>query len=159
MTFPIPSGVDSVARIIDDLLHPDFNKLGLYLDYHGPYTGNHTLTQWSLTPGPIFTDYAVSDSFGVMVQINGAIPPGWGFVSGWTTTDGLYDDARYTPPFGTLVMQRQMADGGWATTQRATLDRFPMLVQWQLAVPGRLGLLCAPNIALDLLYMHWHVPL
>lgn len=158
MTRPIPPGLESVSRIIDSFVRPGFDKLATYRDYLGPYTGNNTLTQWSETAGPIFTRWSVSSSFGVVVNPEGPIPTGWGFREGWSDDATAHVCVQWTPPFGRLYVQTQLANGFYLTTSIVTLDVFPCMVTWVDAPAARLGLWVAPNISLELFYLSWGVP-
>lgn len=139
--------------IAKQFLHPPIGLLVPHLDYHGPYSGNVTVTTWSTTPGPIYTNLAVSESFGVLWQVNGSIPVGRGFVNGWASPDGLYEETVYTEPLAQLVVQHQFLSGAWVTTQSAWIRSFPGAMLWQEALPGRVGLLVSPGIELDLFFL------
>ena len=147
MTAPSPP-----TGVIDFFTHPPLVALSTAFDENGPYTGNNTLTHWGQGPAPIITQRLVSQSFGVVVQLSGAIPISWGFTNGWVSDDGLYDESSYFPPLGQLVAQHQLRDGSWITTQKVLIDGFPRQMLWDEAFPGRLGLLVAPHIALDLIF-------
>jgi len=146
--------VSTLTGIIDLATHPPIGLLNPFLDYFGPYTGNHTLTQYSETPGPVFTIRNVDYSYGVLVQLNGAIPPEWGYQLGWVSDDGQYDESAYSPPLGQLVVQHQFPGGIYVTTQREWIVTFPFVLMWQVALPARIGLRTAPGVSLDLMYLH-----
>jgi hypothetical protein len=159
VTRPIPPGLESVARIIDSFVRPGFDKLGTYHDYLGPYSGNNTITQWSETPGPVFTNWNVASSFGVVVNPVGAIPEGWGYRNGWVDEPTAHNCVQWEPPFGKLYVQTRLANGFYLTTSIVTLDVFPHMEVWIDAPAARLGLYVAPNIALDLFFLSWAIPL
>ena len=144
--------------LIDFLLHPPYSALQPNLDYLGPYTLNNTLTTWSITPGPVFLTRDVRESYGVMMIVNGSIPPNWGFSLGWYSDDGLYDEASFDPPLAQLVVQHQFPTGAWITTQRAEMRTTTTALLWDVALPGRLGLRVAPNLAVDLFYITGYNP-
>lgn len=137
----------------DQFLHPPIGILAPHLDYRGPYSGNETLTVWSSTAGPIYTDIAVSNSFGVVVQLNGSIPAGYGLTLGWNDPSGLYTADEYEVRLVQLVVQHQFLSGAWTTTQVENIRSFPFTVLWAVALPGRVGLLVAPGLSFDLFYL------
>ena len=139
--------------VVSQFLHPPIGLLGVHLDYNGPYTGLQTLTQWGSTPGPTIIQQSVSNTFGVQVNIDGAIPSGWGFTYGWVSSDGLYDESTYDQRICQLVVQHQFVSGSWISTQIAEIHSFPTVVMWQTAIPGRIGLLVAPGLAVDLSFL------
>lgn len=143
----------ATGTLVDFVLHPPIGLLTPTLDGRGPYMGNVTRATWSTTLGPVFTDRPVSSSFGVQLLPHGAIPPRWGSRSGWVSDDGQYDQTVYVPAVAQLVVQHQFPNGAWASTQVVTIDSFPLVVLWEIALPGRIGLLVAPGWALDLFYL------
>jgi hypothetical protein len=144
---------DVNTGLIDFLLHPPLGAMGMHLDYYGPYSGNVELTTWSSTAGPIYTAHSVSNTFGVIVQLNGSIPAGWGFQLGWTDTLALYSEDVYEEQLLQLVVQHQLVTGTWVTTESLSIHTFPKLVMWDIALPGRIGLYVAPGLAFDLFYL------
>lgn len=134
-------------------LHPPIGLLRPHLDFHGPYSDNQTLTTWSITAGPIYSDSPVADTFGVVWTLNGAIQPERGFRTGWVSPDGQYDEAEYDIPLAQLVVQHQFLSGAWVTTQKLWINSFPGTLLWDVALPGRIGLLVSPGLALDLFYL------
>lgn len=144
---------DVNVGVIEQFLHPPIGVLAGHLDYRGPYSGLVTNTIWSSTAGPVFTDHSVTDTFGVMVNIDGAIPAGWGFTYGWVSPDALYDESWYDQRICQLVVQHQFLSGAWISTQVVNVHSFPTVVLWEVALPGRIGLLVAPGLAVDLSYL------
>lgn len=144
-------GID--VSLAQQFLHPPIGLLVPHLDYHGPYTGNVTVTTWSRTPGPIFTNSPVSNTFGVLWNLNGPIPAGRGFTTGWVSDDGQYDASELEIPLAQLVVQHQFPSGAWLTTQSLWISSYPGVVTWAEALPGRLGLLVSPGLALDLFFL------
>lgn len=139
--------------LIDFLLHPPLGLMNPRLDYLGPYSGNVTLTQYSVTPGPVFEYHQVRDSYGILVQLNGPIPTKWGYEIGWYSDDGQYDESQFWPPLAQIVIQHQFLGGAWVTSQMDVVRSFPQLVLWQQSLPGRVGLSIAPGITLDIFYL------
>lgn len=145
--------IDLATGLIDFYLHPPIGRLEPRLDYYGPYQGNVTLLKWAPFPGPLFGELDVSATYGVQLQLAGAIPAAWGYDLGWVSDDGQYDEAIYDPPLAQLVIQHQFPTGSWLTTQREVIASFPTVVMWQESLPGRLGLRTAPGISFDLFYL------
>jgi len=119
------------------------------IDLLGPYgPGNHTLTQWK--DGALTRN--VSDTFGVIVQINGAIAPKLGRQVGYS--DGVAVDTTYFEDrIVQVVVQHQLATGAWVVTQILDVFYFPVLTRWTEDLPGRIGLYVAPTWHIDLLYL------
>jgi hypothetical protein len=142
----VPTGV------IDQFLHPPVGALTNKLDTNGPYTaGSHTLTTWNDSG----TTRQVSDTFGVLAIVNGAIPAYWGREIGWddpiTAAGGTYYEGRVLQ----VVVQHQLllGLGGWIDTDTYDLNRAFNLCLWHEAFPGRIGLLVAPGWSFDLQYL------
>lgn len=144
---------DINVGVVEQFLHPPLGALTPHLDYFGPYTGLQTISQWSFTAGPVFTPLNVSDSFGVQVTINGPIPAGWGFTNGWVSPDTLYDEAIYDNQIAQVVVQHQFLGGSWVSTQVVPVHSFPIVIFWEVAFPGRIGLLVAPGLSVDLAFL------
>lgn len=147
---------DVTTGLVSYLTHPPIGLVEPRLDGFGPHSGNKTLTTWSSTLPPIVSTLPISRSYGCIVQLEGALPPRWSFQQGWVSDDGQYEESIYFPPIAQLVAQHQFPTGTWVSTTVAMIDRFPMLVLWQEAFPGRLGLHVAPNISIDLFFLVLH---
>lgn len=145
--------IDIPIQLGQQFLHPPLGVLRPHLDYHGPYSGNVTLDVWSATPGPVFTDIAVADTFGTIVQVNGAIPSGLGRTLGWNDALGLYTGDIYEERLVQVVVQHQLLGGAWVNSQVFDIRSFPVPLLWAEALPGRLGLLVAPGLSFDLFYL------
>lgn len=144
---------NSPTGIIDLFLHPPITLMRPVLDEFGPYSsGSHELANFGWDNG-VITPRLVSQTWGVTAQLAGAIPAGWGFTQGWVSNDGQSDESVYDPPLAQLVAQHQFPNGAWFTTTYLLVDRFPVTAFWQTAFPGRVGLLVAPHISIDLFYM------
>jgi hypothetical protein len=144
--FGVPTG------LIDLALHPPLGTLTNHLDSNGPYTaGSHTLTTWN--DGG--TTKPVSNTFGVLVIANGAIPIKWGYQIGWddpiTAAGGTYYEGRIIQ----VVVQHQLllGLGGWVDSEIFDINRAMTLCLWATALPGRIGLYVAPGWAFDLQYL------
>lgn len=147
MSSEITSGLTSY------LTHPPLGLLDPRRDEFGPHTGNKTITTWSSTLAPITTPLPVSRSYGVIAQLEGPLPSSWSFDQGWVSDDGQSEESIYFPPLAQLVAQHRFFNGAWTSTTVASVDRFPMLILWQEAFPGRLGLRTSPGIAIDLFFL------
>lgn len=147
---------DVTTGLVSYLTHPPIGLVEPRLDGHGPHTGNKTLTTWTSTLPPIVTDIPISRSYGVIAQLEGALPQRWSFSQGWVSDDGQYEETTYFPPLAQLVAQHQFPTGSWVSTTVADINRFPMLVLWQESFPGRLGIRTAPGISIDLFFLVLH---
>jgi len=139
--------------LVDLLFHPPLGFLAPYLDYHGPFYGYYTFTEWGSTPGPTIIDRSVTDTFGVLVTVNGSIPVGLGYTNGWISDTFDSDESVYDERLAQLIVQHEFAGGGWITTQTINVHTFPKLVLWETALPGRIGLLTSPAVEIDLYYL------
>jgi hypothetical protein len=145
--------ISAGSGLIDFYLHPPIGLLEPQLDYYGPYSGNVTVSTWSPTPGPIFTPTFVSASYGVSVQLSGSIPIHWGRELGWVSDDGQSDETVFRPALGQLVVQHRFPTGAWVTTQMQVITNPGSVILWAVSLPGRLGLLVAPGLEFDLLFL------
>lgn len=147
------TSADEVLGLAQFVVSAKIGRCQPWLDYYGPYSGNRTIYEYSETPGPIYTPRHVRFSQGVTVQLYGAIPAGWSYTTGWVSEDGQYELSVYEPPLGQLVVQHQFPNGAWATTQVESIVAFPYTYRWAEALPGRIGLLVAPHLELDLFFL------
>jgi hypothetical protein len=145
--------IDQTIGLAEYLLHPPLGFCLPYLDYYGPYSGNNTISQWSETAGPVFTPRSVATTFGVIVNLSGALPEEWGSTQGWVSELGELDTSRYFPPLGQLTTVHQLGAGAHVVTQLELIDWVPRLVMWSEALPSSIGLLVAPHIELDLQFL------
>lgn len=135
-----------VAGLVDFYLHPPLGLLAPHLDTSGPYAaGNHQITQFS---GSV----AVASTYGVLMRMS-TLNPAAGYVDGFVSLDGLVDGNVYFQQLAQLGVQHQLFGGAWVLTQLAAIDNIFMPVLWNVALPGRLGLLVAPENAVDLYYL------
>lgn len=136
--------------IIDILFGPGLSKMSSFLDENGPYTGSVTLEHFHLTTSGGTADWLTSQSFGVLVQLNGPISPGLKFVPGYVSDDTLIDQAFWFTRLYQIVVQHQLGDGSWVVTQVVDGHTFPRFVLWEEALPGRIGVHTIPGISVDL---------
>jgi len=141
----------SIAQgIIDYAFSPPTGVLNTHLDTAGPYgPGNHTLTTWLPAGGPA---QPVANTFGVLLQFNGAIPPRLGLQLGYDD-GGLIVTDKFDLTLVQLVVQHQFLSGAWVVTQLEDVHILPSSRRWVEALPGRVGLHVLPGIAVDLFYL------
>lgn len=141
--------MSATVGIIQGLTNIPLGLLTNSVDLLGPYApGNHTLTQWK--DGAVTRN--VSDTFGVLVTINGAIAPKLGLELGYS--DGVAVDTSYFEErIVQVVVQHQLVTGAWVASQVADVFYFPFLLRWAEDLPGRIGLYVAPTWHVDLLYL------
>jgi len=136
--------------IIDYAFSPATGFLNTHLDTAGPYgAGNHTLTTWTPAGSPA---QPVANTFGVLLQFNGAIPPHLGLQLGYDD-GGLIVTDRFDLTLVQLVVQHQFLSGAWVVTQLEDVHILPSSRRWVEALPGRVGLHVLPGIAVDLFYL------
>lgn len=148
------------TSIIDALAAPPFATLNPVLDEGGPYpTGDYTLTSF-FTSGAFLLPagfHDVGGTYGVIVNVNGAIPPAAGVTFGWV-------DSFTAIPFGDIYHRRVcqlvlqhflLISGSWVTTFMTDINSFPDTNFWPVLVGsgGRLGLHVEPGWSVDLQYL------
>ena len=135
--------------LIDFAFSPPIGVMNTHLDSNGPYgVGNHTLTTW--LDG--VTTRNVSDTFGLYINFNGAIPPKLGLTVGYTDGALVVMD-EYDLRIVQVVVQHQLLSGAWAPTQVEDLHSLPFVFRWVEALPGRVGLYVSPGLHVDLFYL------
>jgi len=135
--------------IIDFALSPPLGVLNAHLDGNGPYgPGSHTLTTWDNSG----STSNVADTFGVLIQFNGSIPPFLGLTIGYDDGASVVMD-EYETRLLQVVAQHQLLSGAWVVSQIEDLFALPFLVRWAEALPGRVGLYVSPGINVDLFYL------
>ena len=139
----------STVSIIQGLQNVPIGLLQTKLDGNGPYgLGSHTLTDW--LDGAVTR--SVSDTFGVVVQINGAIAPELGRLVGYD--DGVVVNTdEYELRIVQVVQQHQDLSGAWLVTQLADMFYAPQMIRWTEDLPGRIGLYVSPTWSIDLFYL------
>lgn len=148
----------AITGLIDFFVHAPLNLCGPWLDINGPYTGSVTLTTFRVSSDLSGLHHVVGDSEGVIIDVNGALPPEWGRDAGWFSEDGQYDQSIYIPALGQFVVQHQFISGGFVTTQVVPINTLPTLVLWEQAAPARVGLATAPDVWFDLRYVRTGYP-
>lgn len=149
----------TVTDIIDTITSPPFASLQQVLDTNGPYAaGDHTLTQFH-TDGAFLLPagtYGVGGTYGVIVRVNGAIPPGAGFKIGWSDPLSIYVEDEYEDPICQVVQQHQLPiTSAYVTTTLEWVSRLEEWIPWNvlLGSGARVGLHVEPNWAVDLFYL------
>lgn len=95
----------------------------------------------------------VNQSFGVVVHLNGPIPPGWGYTRAWVSADGQLDTTAYSPPLCQVVACHQFPGSYWIPTQNWWVESVPNLVFWEMQQPGKVGLYVLPGLQVDLFWL------
>ncbi|SRR6266704_983590 len=135
--------------IIDVIEHLPIGVLQPRLDTNGPYgVGSHSLTSWS-DSGSI---KSVSDTFGVVVQIYGAIAPKLGRIPGFSDTSAV-DLELYEFRIAQLAVLHQLFGGAWVPTQVEDVFYAPQLFRWVESLPGMVGLYVSPVWQVDLFFL------
>lgn len=149
----------TVTDIIDTVASPPFASLQQVLDTGGPYgAGNHTLTTFH-TDGAFLLPagtYDVGGTYGVLVRVNGTIPPKEGFKIGWTDPASIYDESQWQNPICQIVQQHQLPiTSAYVSTTVQWIYTLLTWVPWNvlLGSGARVGLHVEPNWAVDLFYM------
>lgn len=136
--------------MIDFALSPPIGVMNVHLDIAGPYgAGSHTLPTWTSAGGIVSP---VGTTYGVVVQLNGAIPPKLGLTPGYTDGASIVADV-FENRVAQLVVMHQLLAGTWVITQIQDLFVVPLTVRWTEAIPGRIGLFVSPFLAIDLFYL------
>ena len=135
--------------IIDVINNLPIGILTPVLDTDGPYAaGNHSITTWHA--GAVL--HNVGDTFGVIVQINGAIAPHLGRQIGYDDGVAVNLDL-YETRITQVAVLHQMLGGAWVATQAADIVYAPNLIRWVEASPGKLGLYVSPTWSVDLYFL------
>lgn len=149
----------TVTDIIDTITAPPFASLQQVLDTNGPYgPGDHTLTQFH-TDGAFLLPagtYDVGGTYGVIVRVNGAIPPGAGFDVGWSDALSIYVENEYEQRIVQVVQQHLLPiTSAYVTTTLEDVYRLEQWIPWAvlLGSGARVGLHVTPNWHVDLFYM------
>lgn len=135
--------------IIESLLKLPIGILSEALDHNGPYgPGNHSLTQWQ----DVALLRPVNDTFGVVVQISGAIAPELGLTPGFDDGGTVQVD-EFQKRIVQVVQLFQLASGTWVPLEVDDVHYAPYLIRWVEDMPGKIGLYVAPTWSVDLYYL------
>jgi len=134
--------IQSLTRLPIGLLTPT-------LDANGPYgPGNHILSTWK--DGVVVRN--VSDTFGVVVQANGAIAPSLGLTIGFDDGGTVQCD-EFDMRIVQVVQLFQAITGTWLPMEVSDLHVVPSVLRWVEDLPGRIGLYVSPTWSVDLYYL------
>jgi hypothetical protein len=139
-----------VVGIIDTIDHLPLGILQPKLDGNGPYAYGSSLTLSTWLDGA--TTRQVNDTWGVVVQINGAIAPALGRQVGYDDGAAVNAD-EYDLRIVQVAVQHQLLGGAWIISQLEDVHYAPFMVRWAEATPGRLGLYVSPTWSVDLYYL------
>lgn len=134
--------------LIDFAFSPPIGVLNPFLDGNGPYSGQQSLTTWL----NVATTRNVSDTFGVQINFNGAIPPFLGLKPGFDD-GGLVVMDEFDIRLVQVVALHQFLSGAWTVTQIEDVHSLPITIRWAEALPGKIGLFVAPYISVDLFFL------
>ena len=150
----VPTGVGSV------IISPPLALLRPILDEHGPFTtGDYTITDFLTTTShgllPAGT-WPIGGTYGVVLQVNGAIPITWGYDIGYDSGGALGAEGWvYHERFCQLVVMHEAIGGAFLTvgiTELHEIQRYVPL-SWIPVGGDRLGLHVEPGVAVDLFFM------
>lgn len=147
------------TTIIDTVFSAPLGLLNPVLDTGGPYgAGSHERDTF-ITNGAFLLPagtYQVHGTYGVIIVVNGAIPPTWGYAEGFRSGGALSDEGvRYDNKFCQVVPLHQALSGAFIPVSYTDVHYIPFLVEWPFRLAGgdRLGLWVSPGIAIDLYYL------
>lgn len=135
--------------IIQSFTQLPLGLLDASLDSAGPYgPGSHSLTTWSQGG----TVRNVNDTFGVIVQINGAIAPKLGLVPGFDDGGTVQLDL-FQMRICQIAQLFQLRSGIWVPADSRNIFYAPQLIRWVEDQPGKIGLYVQPTWSVDLYYL------
>jgi hypothetical protein len=150
---PVPTSV------IDSIAFPPLGSLNPVLDTNGPYgAGDHTLTTFT-TSGAFLLPagtYQVHGTYGVIVVLNGALPPSWGYDIGYDSGGALGGEGfRYHNRFCQLVPMHQVLSGFYLPLEYFDVHHIPDSILWPFRLIGgdTLGVHVSPGVAVDLFFL------
>lgn len=150
----VPTGVANV------LVTPPISLLTPVLDENGPYTfGSHTITDFLTTTAhgllPAGT-WPIGGTYGVVVQVNGAIPVTLGYSLGYDSGGAVgFEGYRYFERFAQVVVMHQSLSGAFITIQDQDVTHVQEWIPTVFIPLGgdRIGLFVEPAVAVDLYFM------
>lgn len=133
------------VSLIDYALFPPLGLQNSFFVTASPFSfGSHTFTTFNgVTP--------VSTTHGLYVTID-TVPVPWGIQDGWQGPGSESADV-YIPRVGQVVVQHQLGSGLWVSTEMIDVNVNGQMLQWQVALPGRIGLFVEPGCELQLYYL------
>jgi hypothetical protein len=150
----VPTGVANI------LVTPPLSTLAPILDENGPYgTGDHTITDFLTTVAhgllPAGT-WPIGGTYGVIVEVNGAIPATWGYDLGYDSGGAVGTEGwRYHNRFAQVVVMHQILGGAFITIQQHDVHSIQDWLPTVFIPLGgdRMGLHVSPGVAVDLFFM------
>lgn len=145
--------------IIDTIAFPPIGLLNPVLDTGGPYSAGSWTFDTFTTGGAMLLPagtYQVHGTYGVIAQVNGAIPTPWGFSIGLDSGGALgFEGYRYDNRFCQLVPMHQLLSGVLYPMEIVDVHYSYQMVLWPFRLIGgdRLGLHVSPDISIDLYYL------
>jgi len=135
--------------IIQSFTQLPLGLLDTAVDLAGPYgPGIHSLT--TLNNGGTIRN--VSDTFGAVFQISGAIAPKLGLTPGYD--DGVaFSGDEYSSRVLQVVQLFQVRSGKWVGAAVTDMFRMPYLLRWVEDQPGKIGLYVGPTWSVDIYYL------
>lgn len=134
--------IDTITKIPLGLLTPA-------LDGNGPFGhGVHSLTTWK--DGG--TTRNVSDTFGVVVQVSGAIAPQLGRLLGFDDGGAVNLDV-FQDRIVQVAALHQLLGGAWVADQVQECYYAPQVIRWVEDLPGKIGLYVGPTWSVDLYFL------
>ena len=139
----------STVGIIDTIQHLPLGVLEAVIDTNGPYgPGNHILDTWK--DGALVRP--VNITFGVIVQISGAIAPKLGLQIGFDD-GGTVNLDTFELRICQVAALHQLILGTWVASQVVDVFYAPQLLRYVESNPGRIGLYVQPTWHVDLYYL------
>lgn len=149
----------AVTSIIDGVTTPPLATLQQVLDTNGPYgAGSHLLSSFH-TGGAFLLPagtYDIGGSYGVVVQVEGAVPPQAGFTEGFNDGSVVGSGDRYNRRIAQICLLHQLPiSGAWVITEQHDQYGPQALYLWNinLGSPAKLGLFVSPGWHVDLYFM------
>jgi len=147
------------TALIDTVASPEIGLLRPILDTGGPYYAGSWTFDTFTTAGAGFLPagtYPVYRTFGVLVQVNGSIPAGWGYSKGLDSGMALgFEGDWYYNRFCQVVPFRELLSGVLWPLEVNDIHRAADIVRWPFRLVGssRIGLHVSPGIEIDLYYL------
>lgn len=144
--------------IIDTITTPPLASLQQVLDTNGPFTGDHTFTQFH-TDGAFLLpagNYDVSGTYGVIVQASTFSPAG-GRILGWNDASfPTISGDEYIDRIAQVVLLHQLPiTGAFVITQTFDVHLASQTMLWPvyLGSGSKVGLHVFPNYAVEMFYL------
>lgn len=149
----------TVGSIIDTVTTPPLASLQQVLDTGGPYGAGSHLRASFHTSGAFLLPagtYDVGGTYGVLVQVQGAVPVHAGQTEGFNDGSVVGSGDRYNRRIAQVCLLHQLPiSGAWVITEMHDQFTIQALYLWNvnLGSPAKLGLHVTPGWSVDLYYM------